>query len=369
MGTIVSRNRKDGSTAYMAQIVLYRDGKIAHRETKTFDRRPAAAAWIKKRETELAKPDALLGVSQTKKSPLLRDAIDRYTAESRKKIGRTKAQVLAAIKGYDIADRPCVDIRSQDIVEFAQTLASGRKPQTVANYLSHLSAVFRIARPAWGYPLDHQAMKDAFIVATSLGITSKSDARDRRPTLAELDLILDHFREKRIKTPQSSPMAAIIAFAIFSTRRQEEITLIEWRDLDREGKRILVRNMKHPGEKIGNDVWCDLPDPALRIVEAMPRNAARIFPYSTDAICAAFTRACKLLAIDDLHFHDMRHDGISRLFEMGLSIPRAAASSGHRSWQSLKRYTHLRQTGDKYADWPWVDIIVSDLKTRSSKSL
>ena len=60
---------------------------------------------------------------RTKRSPLLRDAIDRYTAESRKKIGRTKAQVLAAIKGYDIADRPCVDIRSQDIVEFAQTLA------------------------------------------------------------------------------------------------------------------------------------------------------------------------------------------------------------------------------------------------------
>ena len=369
MGTIILRKRKDGSTAYNAQILIMRDKKVMHREAKTFDRRQAAAAWLKKREEELSKPDAALGTSQTKRSPLLRDAIDRYTAESRKKIGRTKAQVLAAIKGYDIADWPCVDIRSQDIVEFAQTLASGRKPQTVANYLSHLSAVFRIARPAWGYPLDHQAMKDAFIVATSLGITSKSDARDRRPTLAELDLILDHFREKRIKTPQSSPMAAIIAFAIFSTRRQEEITLIEWRDLDREGKRILVRNMKHPGEKIGNDVWCDLPDPALRIVEAMPRNAARIFPYSTDAICAAFTRACKLLAIDDLHFHDMRHDGISRLFEMGISIPRAAASSGHRSWQSLKRYTHLRQTGDKYADWPWVGIIVSDLKTRSSKSL
>ncbi len=291
MGTIILRKRKDGSTAYNAQILISRDKKVMHREARTFDRRQAAAAWPKKREEELSKPDAALGTSQTKRSPLLRDAIDRYTAESRKKIGRTKGQVLAAVKGYDIADRPCVDIRSKDIVEFAQNLASGRKPQAVANYLSHLSAVFRITRPAWGYSLDHQAMKDAFIVATSLGITSKSDARDRRPTLTELDLILDHFREKRIKTPQSSPMAAIIAFAIFSTRRQEEITLIEWRDLDCEGKRILVRNMKHPGEKIGNDVWCDLPDPALRIVEAMPRNGERIFPYSTDAICAAFTRA------------------------------------------------------------------------------
>jgi hypothetical protein len=34
------------------------------------------------------------------------------------------------------------------------------------------------------------------------------------------------------------------------------------------------------------------------------------------------------------------------------SVP-AASVSGHRSWSSLKRYTHLRQTGDKYEGWKW----------------
>ena len=35
--------------------------------------------------------------------------------------------------------------------------------------------------------------------------------------------------------------------------------------------------------------------------------------------------------------------------------------SGHRSWSSLKRYTHIRQTGDKYAGWRLVSTIaVSD---------
>jgi hypothetical protein len=38
------------------------------------------------------------------------------------------------------------------------------------------------------------------------------------------------------------------------------------------------------------------------------------------------------------------------LFEIGYNVPHAAAVSGHRSWTSLKRYTHLRQTGDKFAD-------------------
>ena len=44
----------------------------------------------------------------------------------------------------------------------------------------------------------------------------------------------------------------------------------------------------------------------------------------------------------------LRHDGISRLFELGWSIPHVAAVSGRRSWSSLKRYTHIRQRGDKY---------------------
>ncbi|MDR3448192.1 MAG: hypothetical protein P4M15_00310, partial [Alphaproteobacteria bacterium] len=64
VGSIIERRRKDGSTAYMAQIMLMREGKIAHRENQTFDRKPAAAAWIKKREAELARPGAVLGQSQ-----------------------------------------------------------------------------------------------------------------------------------------------------------------------------------------------------------------------------------------------------------------------------------------------------------------
>jgi len=60
-----------------------------------------------------------------------------------------------------------------------------------------------------------------------------------------------------------------------------------------------------------------------------------------------------VLGIDDLHFHDLRHEGCSRLFELGWTIPQVASVSGHRSWQSLKRYSHLRQSGDKLACWRW----------------
>jgi integrase len=46
--------------------------------------------------------------------------------------------------------------------------------------------------------------------------------------------------------------------------------------------------------------------------------------------------------IEDLHFHDLRHEAISRFFEMGLSIPEVALISGHKDYRMLARYTHLR---------------------------
>jgi integrase len=48
------------------------------------------------------------------------------------------------------------------------------------------------------------------------------------------------------------------------------------------------------------------------------------------------------VGLDDLRFHDLRHEAVSRLVEAGLSDQEVAAISGHKSMQMLRRYTHLR---------------------------
>ncbi|MBL4821255.1 MAG: tyrosine-type recombinase/integrase, partial [Gammaproteobacteria bacterium] len=48
------------------------------------------------------------------------------------------------------------------------------------------------------------------------------------------------------------------------------------------------------------------------------------------------------LDIEDLHFHDLRHEATSRLFEAGLTIERVALVTGHKDWKMLRRYTHLK---------------------------
>lgn len=338
VGTIIERKRKDGSVGYHAQVVVRQDG-VTHRETQ--DLRPPPGAWIKKRERALSLPGAVAG--KKAEDPPLSAVIDRDIAESRRAIGRTKAQVLTTIKTCDIAAKPCSTITSADVIAFATELSAGRQPQTVANCLVHLGSVIAIAQPALGLPAQsrlHAGRPEG--PGPARPRRQVEDAQPPRPTLDELD---------RLQT--------IVASEIVSTRRQEEITRLAWADLDEEGSRVLIRDMKNPGQKVSNDVWCELPPEALRIVQAQPREGERIFPYTPDAISAAFTRACGFLGIEDLVFHDLRHEGVSRLFEMSRTVPLAASVSGHKSWSSLQRYMHIRQAGDRYVGWRGLSKIIN----------
>jgi integrase len=346
LGTIIVRKRKTGESYYTAQVVIKQHGNV-HREARSFDRRQAASAWLERRETELRAPGGLARAGRD--DPTLASVIDRYLGESEKKPSQNKANVLHTIKNSELAALRCSQISSEDLLTFLRSL--NVQPQTRLVYMSHLGAIFAIAKPAWGYPLDHEAMKSAFVVAKRLGVVAKGPSRERRPTLDELDRLMEHFGKVKARYPSSIPMQSIVPFAIFSTRRQEEITTIRWADY--EDNRILVRNMKDPGRKAGNNVWCELVPEAAAVIEAMPRRGERIFPFTKEAVGEAFTQACRELRIEDLHFHDLRHEGISRLFEMARTIPQVASVSGHRSWQSLQRYTHLRQAGDKFAGWKW----------------
>ncbi|GLO55894.1 hypothetical protein PPUJ20066_19300 [Pseudomonas putida] len=58
-------------------------------------------------------------------------------------------------------------------------------------------------------------------------------------------------------------------------RRMGEIDRIMWEDLDEHRQAVKVQDMKNPGQKIGNDVWCHLPDEAWRLCKACRVSALR----------------------------------------------------------------------------------------------
>ena len=125
---------------------------------------------------------------------------------------------------------------------------------------------------------------------------------------------------------------------------------IEWTDVDLQRKLVTVRDRKDPRRKDGNhqkvpllnltgfDDWTILLEQKI-----ITRGVGRVFPHNGKSVGAAFRRVCQELKIEDLHFHDLRHEGTSRLFEAGLSIERVALVTGHKDWRMLRRYTNLKR--------------------------
>ena len=214
---------------------------------------------------------------------------------------------------------------------------------TVAVDLSYLGTVLRTARALWRLGLSDEPVREARLALQMIGLVAKARERDRRPTATELEQLFRYWgRLGRLLLP----MPDLVQFAIASGMRQSEICRIAWADLDRAHKTVLIRDRKHPRHKAGNDEECPLLSvtgfDAFAIALRQPVSGARIFPYKAASVSSAFTRACEKLGIDDLHFHDMRHEATSRLFEAGLGIEQVALCTGHRDWGTLRRYTQLR---------------------------
>ena len=76
-------------------------------------------------------------------------------------------------------------------------------------------------------------------------------------------------------------------------------------------------------------------------------RADSLVPLNNRSISASWTRACKVLGIEDLRFHDLRHEAATRLAEDGLTIPQIQRVTLHDSWGSLQRYVNIRRRADR----------------------
>ncbi len=215
-------------------------------------------------------------------------------------------------------------------------LADGVQPSTVKEELGKLSTV--ITRAAIRY---ERALPNVVQMALPhlryLGLVGDANERAVRLPQKEIDAILSRL------SPQ---MQDVVRFAIATTARRGEITRLLWSDLDERTKCLFFRDRKDPREKAGNDMWVPLLDDcgydAFEVVMRQPRIADRIFPVSPKFISASFLSACKESGIKGFHFHDLRHEAISRLFEAGYTIEEVPLVSGHKDLRNLKRYTNLR---------------------------
>ena len=107
---------------------------------------------------------------------------------------------------------------------------------------------------------------------------------------------------------------------------------------------LAKRTWHIPHTKTGVPRTVPLSTKAVETLSAIPRRIeGRVWQLNASHnVTQAFNRVCKRAGLEDLRFHDLRHEATSRLFEKGLNPMQAASITGHKTLAMLKRYTHLK---------------------------
>jgi integrase len=266
----------------------------------------------------------------------LSEALDRYkeTVSVLKKGFQQEKYRIDAIKRHPLCGCVISEIRSHNIAEYRDhrlqttNLKTGRllSPSTVRQELSLLSHMYDIAIAEWGVATDNPVKP--------VRRPPSAPGRDRRLTRREEKLIL------RYCEGYSNPeLKVIIVLAVETAMRQGEILSLTWEHVH------LGRRIVHlPDTKNGSKRDVPLSITAVEALKSLGvEREGNVFTYTARGLKSVWRQMTSKLDIADLHFHDLRHEAASRLFELGtLDMMEVAAITGHKSLGMLKRYTHLK---------------------------
>jgi len=340
---IEKRTRADGEVRYMAQVRVKRRRRVIYSESRTFAKKANAEKWARRLAVEL---DARHGLGDYRDHArtTVGGLIDRYLVEVRalRPMGRTKDSALRFLLGQPVARLAAIEVTDRDLVEHINSRRlAGVAASTAQQDIAWLRVLFKYARRVWGVPLDLEAIEHAAAYLKDAKLIARPRRRRRRPSAEELRRLEVYFSGRR----SAYRMDLVLWLAIYSTRRQAELTRLRREDLDLEHQVALLRDVKHPDGAAGNDKQWHITDQAQAVLEhimaEVPDVDGRLLPYNSKTVGAYFTQACKVLGIEGLRFHDLRHEGISRLAEDGATIPQLQAVSLHDSWSSLSLYVNM----------------------------
>ena len=182
----------------------------------------------------------------------------------------------------------------------------------------------KLARLEWGVNMPTNPVE-------GIRIPNGIKRRERRLREGEYELL--QAAAEQCRNPY---IWACIDFAVETGMRRSEILSLLWENVDLD-----IRIAVLPDTKNGSKREVPLTKKAAQILDRLPRDEARAFSTTDYTIRHGWDRLVKRAGIEGLRFHDLRHEAVSRFFEMGLSVPEVAAISGHKDYRMLASYTHV----------------------------
>ncbi|MDN3646814.1 site-specific integrase [Pontixanthobacter aestiaquae] len=292
---------------------------------KSFESHSAAQQWAREEEAAI---DNGHGRVETKRGreTTVSLLLNRYSKEvaPKKKGAVTELLRLAKMQDAPFAQLSISNLTGSALADYRDHRLNQVKPTTVRRELGIIRSVLEIARKEWGVPLRENPV-------AQISIPAAKDARERRLKPGELEALLAAIDKGR--NPLVRPL---VLLALETALRRGELLRLTWKDIDLDCRTALIRDTKN-----GSDRTIPLTKPAATLLEGLGEDAGFAFPLTPNALRQSWRRACHRAEIQDLRFHDLRHEAISRFFEIGLSVPEVALISGHRDARMLFRYTHL----------------------------
>ena len=292
--------------------------------TKTFQTKLDAKQWIVNLEKELkSKPLPEKNIKNLK----LKDLFNKYKFEILPKLKSHKIVTykLNFLSRLWLGEIIVVNLTKGHLEQFCKDRKLVVKDGTIKSELMLIKRIVKIANDKWNYGIPFNAFY-------GIELPSPHKPRNRRATQEELSILIAHANKQR-----NTYISTIIQFAVETGMRRSEILKLKWIDVNLETRIASLYDTKN-----GDDRHIPLTKTAVQLLSNLTQLSDFVFPISANCLRLAWERCRKKSNIKGLRFHDLRHEAVSRYFEMGLSVPEVALISGHKDVRQLFRYTHLK---------------------------
>lgn len=298
--------------------------------SRSFHKHSDAEEWARFMETQAdrgALPTPLKVLDQHK----VKDLLVRYRDEIsiKKRSYYSEKHALNFLIRQPFANLSLAEVTAAKICDYRDARLKDVKPGTVRRDLALLKHTFDMAEREWNIPIRENPLNKIAKIKPQAG-------RSRRLSDEEFKALQDALA--LTKNPYVMP---IIRFALATGMRRGEILQMNWKDVDFNDKTLHI-----PVTKNGHARTIPLSSHALAVLHEQPKRKGRkhklVFPLTGNGFQQAWERLRDRAGLKDLHFHDLRHEAITRFVERGLSVQEVALISGHRDYRMLFRYTHLK---------------------------
>lgn len=309
--------------------------------SKTFRTKRDAEDWARRTEDEMVRGVYIQRTPSEKMTVL--EAFERYEREvmpTKADETQDKEQSRLRLLKNEFGKYSLVSVTPSIVAKFRDMrLDAGKATDTVRLDLALLGHLYSTAIKEWHIALPFNPV--AMIKKPSPG-----KGREYRIPLQDQNRLMEELKK------YSNPMLAwIFEIAIETGMRRSEIRTLRTFQVNLERRIVSLSKTKNgeqrtvPLSKKGVEIFREALSYPMRpsdcdlIFFGEPGKSKKRSPYCFDK---AWREVRNRAGFNHLHFHDSRHEAVSRLVEGGFSDQEAASVSGHKSMQTLKRYTHLR---------------------------